>query len=164
MENLEDKAIYFSIGGHPAFLCPLLPGESFEDYQLRFNKKEDISLMQLTNDGYYLRDKKDFAKNTDIIPLNLELFKVDALVFSNTKSSTITIENPKHDRSITMDFSEFPYLGVWTMKTGAPFLCLEPWQGHADYDDFSGDFKEKPGVLSLESGKIFNCGYDVIIK
>jgi galactose mutarotase-like enzyme len=42
-----------------------------------------------------------------------------------------------------------PHLGIWT-KPGAGFICIEPWQGHADPEDFDGDFAAKPGVLLIQ--------------
>src|SRR5699024_1105120 len=47
VKNLDDKEIYFSIGGHPAFMCPLLDGEKFEDYYFQFNQKENVGNMDL---------------------------------------------------------------------------------------------------------------------
>ena len=44
VKNLDDKEIYFSIGGHPAFMCPLFKDEKFEDYYFEFNKKENTSI------------------------------------------------------------------------------------------------------------------------
>jgi galactose mutarotase-like enzyme len=42
-------------------------------------------------------------------------------------------------------------LALWT-KPGADFLCIEPWQGHADRAGFSGDFAHKPGVVLIDPG------------
>ncbi len=162
--NDDYKLMYFSIGGHPAFMCPLFEGETFTDYYLKFDQKEDFKLMKINSEGLFERREEDYLKNADTIPLSLDLFKSDALVFQNLKSSTIAIKTDKHSRSVTMDFSQFPYLGVWTMSTGAPFLCLEPWHGHADYEDFSGDISNKPGMLSLTPGQNFSCSYDIIIS
>ena len=44
-----------------------------------------------------------------------------------------------------------PMLGIW-QKPGAPFLCIEPWQGIADPIGFAGDFRDKPGVVELAPG------------
>lgn len=164
VHNEDYKTIYFSVGAHPAFMCPLFEGESFNDYYLEFNEKEDLNLMKLNGQGFFLREKEEFMKNSNTIPLSLDLFKSDALVFSELKSSTIAIKTKKHDRSITMNFSQFPFLGIWTKSTGAPFLCLEPWHGHADYEDFNGDIYKKPGMVSLTTGQTFSCSYDVTIS
>ena len=36
---------------------------------------------------------------------------------------------------------------------GAPFLCIEPWNGYDSYVDSPRDLLEKPGILVLEKGK-----------
>ena len=163
VKNLDEGTIHFSIGGHPAFMCPLFPEESLEDYSIVFNKSEDIELIPITSEGYFKRKKKHFGRDMDYIPLKLELFQEDALVFSELNSSTIAIKSWDHERGVTMDFSEFPYLGVWTKKEGAPFICLEPWQGHADYEDFTGELKDKEGSIALERGDTFKIGYTLTI-
>lgn len=43
--NLDDKDIYFSIGAHPAFMCPIETDELLEDCYLEFSENETISLM-----------------------------------------------------------------------------------------------------------------------
>ena len=55
-------------------------------------------------------------------------------------------------------------MGIWAPKDGAPFVCIEPWFGHADYEDFNGEFSEKEGIQSLEVNKEFNCSYTIIIN
>jgi hypothetical protein len=51
-------------------------------------------------------------------------------------------------RMIEVDFADLPLLGVWT-KPGAPFLCIEPWQGLADPVGFADDFRAKPYVIAI---------------
>jgi galactose mutarotase-like enzyme len=42
-------------------------------------------------------------------------------------------------------------LGIW-QKPGAYYLCIEPWQGIADPVGYAGDFRDKPGVVTLAPG------------
>ena len=165
VKNLDDKDIYFSIGGHPAFMCPLLNGESFEDYYFEFNKKENSSIMLLdSNTGYFTGETKNFFDNEDKINLNLDLFKDDAIVFNDLKSNTITLKNNKNNKELTMDYTGFPYLAIWTKSTGAPFVCIEPWYGHADYKNFNGELKDKAGIEKLSVNEEFNANYKLFIK
>ena len=39
------------------------------------------------------------------------------------------------------------------------FICIEPWFGHADYEDF----KDKEGTVSLLVGEEFNYSYKIYI-
>lgn len=165
VKNLDDKEIYFSIGGHPAFMCPSFKDEKFEDYYFEFNKKENTSIMELDTDkGYFTGKTKKFLNNSNIINLNLELFKYDALVFSNLTSNLITLKSNKNNKELTMDFTGFPYLALWTKPTGAPFICIEPWYGHADYDNFNGELKDKPGIEKLAINEEFNAEYKLFIN
>ena len=47
-----------------------------------------------------------------------------------------------------------PAGAVWGITSGgAPFICLEPWHGHADYEDFDGDFADREGSEHLAAGE-----------
>lgn len=162
--NLDDKVIYFSIGAHPAFMCPIEKTEGLEDYYLKFSKLENSSIMCFNEDTYFTHDKKEYLKDSDIIKLKKEVFKDDALVFADLKSDKITIKSRNHKKSLSVEFNEFPYMGIWAPAKGAPFVCIEPWFGHADYEDFNGEFKDKEGILSLEVGKEFSCSYKISIE
>ncbi|MCU0389052.1 MAG: aldose 1-epimerase family protein, partial [Chitinophagaceae bacterium] len=58
----------------------------------------------------------------------------------------------KHAHGLDFDFSGFPYLGIWAAKD-APFVCIEPWCGHADTVDHDGKLENKPGIEKLEGGE-----------
>jgi len=163
VKNIDNKKIYFSIGSHPAFMCPLKKDESLEDYYFKFNSRETASIMCLNKDGYFLKDRLPFLDSSDTIQLSNELFQNDALVFSDLASDEICICSKNHSKTLTFNFSNFPYLGLWAPASGAPFICIEPWFGHADYEDFNGDFTEKEGILSLEENRIFECNFSVTI-
>lgn len=51
VENKDDKTIYFSIGAHPAFMCPIKGGEIINDYYFEFNEKETTDIMIINKDG-----------------------------------------------------------------------------------------------------------------
>lgn len=163
VKNLDNKKIYFSIGAHPAFMCPINQNGSLEDCYLEFNEKETSDRKVLTTKGYFSNDESECLNATDTLMLSKELFKDDALVFDNLKSDKITIKSKSNSKSLTVDFNSFPYMGIWAPKDGAPFVCIEPWFGHADCEDFNGEFSEKEGIISLEVGEKFNCTYKVTV-
>lgn len=160
VKNLDNTEIFFSVGAHPAFMCPVEDG-SFNDYYFEFNKKETTNLMQLADTGYFLHEEKPFLKNENQIPLSFDLFKNDALVFKNLESTKISLKSKKHHKYLEFNFNNFPYLGLWTKATGAPFVCIEPWFGHADFEGFKGEFKDKEGIQSLKVNCEFICSYNV---
>ena len=160
VKNLNEYEMLFSIGGHPAFCWPLNKEEKFEDYEIKFSEKETTKLIAL-EDRYSSEVDKLFFENEDTILLSKDIFKIDTLVFKDLKSDTVTFRSKKSNSSVTMNFEGFPYLGIWTGKNDAPFICLEPWYGIADYDNSNGIFEEKPGINRLEVGKSFECSYTI---
>lgn len=164
VENIDNKDIYFSIGGHPAFMCPIEKNESLEDCYLEFNKVESTPVSRVNKDVYLLRKTKEFFKNENILQPSKELFKDGLLMFKNLKSNRVTIKSRKNKKSLSVEFDGFPYLCIWTLETGAPFLCIEPWFGHPEYEDFTGEFKDREGTVLLKIGEKFNCAYKIIIE
>lgn len=160
VKNLDTKEMYFSIGAHPAFMCPI-ENDKFDDYYFEFNEKENASIMQLVGPGYFSKEEKPYLKDENIINLSTDLFKNDALVFKNLKSNKISLKSKNHKKYLEFDFGEFPYLGLWTKDTGAPFVCIEPWFGHADFDGFNEEFKDKAAIQSLMPNKEFHCNYNI---
>lgn len=164
VKNEDDKTMYFSIGAHPALKCPIVPGESFEDCYLKFNVEEDADRILLLPSGPLSHDRVPTLKGKEL-NLNYEMFKGDALVFDNLKSDEVSICSRKSSKSITVRAKGFPFWGIWTpVKGGAPFICLEPWHGHADFADFKGDISEKDGIRKLPAGQSFDAGYTFIIN
>jgi galactose mutarotase-like enzyme len=41
VRNAGTEDMPFFIGGHPAFRCPLNPGETYEEYEIQFEKEEE---------------------------------------------------------------------------------------------------------------------------
>ncbi|MBU3201554.1 aldose 1-epimerase family protein [Clostridium estertheticum] len=161
--NLDNKDMSFSIGAHPAFMCPIEKNEKIEDYYLEFNEKETSDRMEITKEGYFSHKRKEALNDTDIMILSKELFKDDALVFDDLKSDKITIRSRNYEKSVSVEFKGFPYMGIWSPKGGAPFLCIEPWFGHADYEDFTGQLKEKEGSILLSIEEEFKYSYKISI-
>ena len=81
------------------------------------------------------------------------------------RSDTIMVRSAKTSKAVGIRAAGFPYWGIWSpSQGGAPFICLEPWHGHADYDDFEGEISEKEGIISLAAGKSFEAEYSIVIE
>jgi galactose mutarotase-like enzyme len=158
--NKSDEKMLFSIGAHPAFNWTLKEDEKKEDYFLQF---ENIKQTK----RYFLNDKGLVYKHEDLeiidnkIALNEELFKNDALVFNDLNIKTLTLKNSENENFIKVDFDNFPYLGIWSKPSGAPFICIEPWFGVADEDSSNQNLEDKKGLIILEKDEIFSCFYSV---
>lgn len=159
VSNLGAEPIPFSIGAHPAFRCPLVAGESFEDYDFVLAQAETVDRHLLAG-GLYTGEVERVLHQSELLPLHPALFQRDALVFHDLTSQWVALRSRKSGREVRMYIEGFPYFGLWT-KPDAPFICLEPWQGLADYRDASGHLSDKVGIILLMPGQTHQASYRV---
>ena len=157
VKNIDDKEIYFGLGGHPAFNCDYNNGE----YEIAFTEKEDkIEFLNL-KDGLVDIEKAENILNNNKIQLKENTFENDAIIMKNIKSNKVILQNNKTNKKILeFDFTGFPYLAIWSKK-GAPFVCIEPWQNTADKIDSKGILKEKENIINLGQNKDFKCNFKI---
>ena len=120
--------------------------------------------MGVNEEVYLSRKTIEFFNNENILPLSKELFKNGLMMFNDLKSNKVTIKSRKNNKSLSVEFDEFPYLCLWAPEAGAPFLCIEPWFGHPEYEDFKGEFKDREGTVSLRIGEKFSHSYKISIE
>lgn len=160
--NKNNAPMFFSIGEHPGFNCPLFEGETMEDYSLVFEKEEKINRRFLEN-GLLTNKEELFLNNQKDVALNTALFKDLAIILEGLQSKYVTFQSRKHSRKVTVSLEGYPYLGIWSPETGAPFVCIEPWYGISSKAGALIDLTEKEGIISLDEGKEFNCEYQITI-
>ncbi|SEJ33032.1 Galactose mutarotase [Dyadobacter koreensis] len=161
--NLGKQTMFFSLGGHPAFKCPVNDDEVYEDYYLEFEKTENASTWLLAKDGLVGRETKLMIENTNILPLDSSMFDNDALIFKNLNSKSVSLKSKKSSQVLHVEYSDFPYLGIWA-KPNAHFVCIEPWLGIAETADSDQNFETKEGILKLDAGNTFKASYSIEIK
>jgi len=164
VDNDDDKNIYFQLGTHPAFNCPIGGDGEFEDYVLEFNEEETLERFYVTGGNIQIPDKSEtvLEKGT-VLPLTRAQFEEGAMIFRDVKSDRVTLKSEKSEHSVSVSSENFPYLGVWQPKN-APFICIEPWHGLADADKFEGELKDKELAVELASGEYFEAALVIEIK
>lgn len=161
--NHGDDTMLFSLGGHPGFTCPLNEDEHYSDYYLEFNNAETAETWRVLESGLIGADTTPVFDTPTVINLHPQLFKNDALVFKNLNSSKVSLKSKKSNQVLSMEFEDFPYLGIWA-KPNAPYVCIEPWLGIADSFDSDRNFENKEGLVYLESNKEFEASYTILIQ
>ncbi len=154
--NDDDKDMYFHLGAHPGFMCPLEEGESFSDYVLKFPFEEtcDSPVYDLENMQFNPDNTKRYLDDSDTIQLDYSLFDIDAIVFPHLKSKSVTLMNPATGKGIQMDYPDFSTIAFWTpAQVKAPFLCMEPWNGAAIFADEDNEFIHKRDIQTLKAGE-----------
>ena len=160
--NKSDDKMLFSIGAHPAFNWSLEKDLKKEDYFLEFENIKETKRYFLNEKGL-VYNHIDLKIEDNKIALNEELFQNDALVFNDSNIKTLTLKTPTNENYIKLNFNNFPYLGIWSKPTGAPFICIEPWFGVADDENSNQNLEDKEGLISLEKNEIFSCFYSIQI-
>ena len=138
-----------SVGGHPAFNWPLLPGLAKESYSLTFSHEEPAPIRRLA-DGLMRAKPEPNPIRGKTLQLSPALFADDAVILDRLASKSVRFAADRGP-SIEMSWEGFPQLGVWS--NGAPFLCIEPWHGFASPVEFDGEFADKPGVMHFAQGE-----------
>ena len=160
--NLDKKTIYFSAGGHPAFNIPFNKGEKYEDYYLEFETEEKLTTHLLSPEGFFTGETHPVPSPGHKLYLKKDMFDHDALVFKNLKSREVCIKSDKHDKSISVEFPHFNYLGIWA-KGGGDFVCIEPWLGCADTVGKHVDISKKEDIQSLKVGHVFEAAFFISV-
>lgn len=155
----EKEPICFSIGGHPAFLCPIEAGTDQTQYRLQFDAKDQI-ISSCIEDGLLAKEKKTYRLRNGMLPITADLFDGDALVIENDQAHSVALVRPDGRPYLTVDF-DAPLFGIWSPpKKKAPFICIEPWYGRCDSVDFSGDFCDREWGQILKQG-VFEAQYRI---
>lgn len=163
--NVDKQDIYFQIGGHPAFACPFIEGESSNDYYLEFSDFETIGrkIINLENKGI-THEKAPLFDHERRVFVRQELFSNDTIILENFKSNQVALKSLNHQKSVVVHMDKFTHLGIWAAKHVGGLVAIEPWFGHSDYDGFKGEFKEKEGIITLKANETFNAAFKIEIN
>ena len=147
--NQGNDAMPASLGFHPGFRWPLVPGVPKESYTIFFEKPEDKPIRRLAG-GLLAAAPIASPVHGKELALRDALFTDDALIFDRLNSRRVTYA-ASTGPSIEVRFDGMPQLGIWS-KPGAGFVCIEPWHGFASPVDFDGELKDKPGMKLVAPG------------
>ncbi len=147
LTNLGEVPLPASFGFHPALRWPLPYGAARADHCVRFAEEEPAPIRRIDREGLLRPAPEPTPVEGRTLNVRDALFEDDALIFDSLASRRVTYGAPGAP-TLEVSFPAMPLLGIWT-KPGAPFLCIEPWQGIADPEGYAGEFRDKPGVIEL---------------
>lgn len=163
--NKDTKKMYFSIGGHPAFACPMNKELKRTDCYIKFSGTEEIDTSYLDMaSGLITGEHVIYKCEKEILPISENLFDNDALIVENSQCSQVSLCDENKAPYLTVDF-DAPLFGVWSVPdSNAAYVCIEPWYGRCDSMDFDGELQDRDWTNSLEAGEIFAKEYAINIK
>ena len=150
--NQGDRPMYYCLGAHPGFYCPLVLGEQAADYSLRFDVPQTIYKQELEentrlltgNQSVYLDDSRE-------IPLHDHFFDDGPMLFDGLRAKTVTLQSKKSGRFVEMGIEGFPQMCLWGVPTRMSLIAIEPWIGTSDRADTNHIWEEKPGIQKIET-------------
>lgn len=167
VKNPGEESMYFSIGGHPAFLCPINPEDKQTDYYFSFDSNAPITVSKVSENGLIVKDSSlspvIIPLQDGLLPIDSHLFDDDALVIENNQYHSVSLLTPDKKPYVTVDF-DAPLFGLWSpTRKNAPFVCIEPWYGRCDSENYNGTLENREWGNVLEAGKIFQKSYTITI-
>ena len=157
----KTEKMYFSIGAHPAFMCPVNDGEKQTDYAIWMNKEHLISNAIDVESGLRLSDTTELTIPESGLLFTEHFFDNGAYIIENSQVQKVSLLTPERKPYITVAF-DAPLVGIWSPeKKNAPFVCIEPWYGRCDADDFDGTLEERKWGNELDPEEIFEGFYEI---
>lgn len=160
VENPGSHSMHFSIGAHPAFVCPIHGEADKTGYQFYFGGLDEVH--------YHGNDvASGMALDEDLIlPLQNHRTAITPTFFDRctymiegNQTKEVGLEDPDGNRIVTMYF-DTPLFALWSPEgKNAPFLCIEPWYGRCDSVDFAGTLEERAYSNCLNAGEQFERSY-----
>ncbi|MCD7819213.1 MAG: aldose 1-epimerase family protein [Lachnospiraceae bacterium] len=165
VENTGDNRMYFGLGGHPGFRVPMEEGLTFEDYYLEFDRPSHPYRVGFTDACFLTGQDRPYPLENDVrIPLHHDLFDHDAVVLKHAPK-TVKIASDKGQRSVTVHYPEFMYVGFWhAIKKEAPYVCVEPWSSLPSRDGIIEDLSCQSDLIGLDGGKTYTNTWTVEIR
>jgi len=162
----EAETLHFSIGAHPAFLCPLEEGTKQSEYFLQLDVNEAEYYSASMENGLRLPEKRTLKLENNRCRMTEGFFDMGdrgTYIFEDNQVKEVALVTPDGRPYVTVSF-DMPLVAIWSPeKKQAPFVCIEPWCGRCDAVDFEGSLEERAWANSLAPGAVFETSYDIRI-
>lgn len=187
VENASEEFLPFSIGAHPAFICPVDESESKVGYCISFGRFEgekantpnntvidpNAAIKPVDEIHHHGNTRDTGLAITEDIVLSLKngvceitegFFDRCTYMIEGNQANSVGIIDPQGNEFVKVLF-DTPLFAIWSPEEkNAPFVCIEPWYGRCDHIDFEGDITQREYTNLLESGKTFQGEYVMIYK
>lgn len=164
INNEEENMMYFSIGAHPAFNCPIHGEESKEGYGMRLNSKGNVLYSLIDENALMLNSKNELQLSDGKVLFHPTFFDDGAYIIEDYSASEVSLFDSQGKEYVTVNFGA-PLFGIWSPEhKDAPFVCIEPWYGRCDRATFEGRLDEREWGNKLLPHEIFSKEYTITFK
>lgn len=161
VKNTNEGEMYFSIGGHPAFVAEKRREDKITCY-IALKGLSKVKVRRLEN-GLASDTVVEIPLEDGVVAVTEELFADDALVIENSQTGEVALLDEEKNPYLTVKF-DAPLFGLWTPPgKNAPFICIEPWYGRCDSTSFAGSLQEREWGNTLRAGETFESTYAICV-
>lgn len=163
--NTGEEPMFFSIGAHPAFLCPPKAEGKQSDCCIGFETEKDQILYKRIDLSCNLIAPEEYALplKDGLYRIEENCFDLDALIVEGDQTKKVWLAGPDGKPYVSVAF-DAPLFGLWSpAKKNAPFVCIEPWYGRSDGTDFYGSLEERAYSNTAKPQETFARSYEISI-
>lgn len=164
--NPAEETLPFSIGSHPAFLCPIDEGTKQSEYFIQVDVEQADYYSASLATGLMVREKHTLHFPEGKVQITEGFFDMGergTYIFDNHQIKEVSLVRPDGHPYLTLSF-DMPLVALWSPeKKQAPFVCIEPWCGRGDAEDFEGTLEEREWGNSIAPGGTFETYFDIRI-
>ncbi len=165
--NQDEKTMYFSFGGHPAFACPVKTGTAKKrtEYAVKLygaeGKVNVLSTEIGVPDGLLTGKNIEIKLDNGVFPITDGIFDQDALCLAQQHVRAVGLLDENGREYIRLE-ADCPVWGIWSMPdSNAGYVCIEPWWGICDPKGYQGTLQQRPYTNQAEAGKTWECSYRI---
>lgn len=153
--NRSDREMPFELGGHDAYRTTLIPGETMADYAIAFEGVDHLEPFAMDETGTLDLPKGHIPLEGPLLTKLPQDVGLDTIVLEGLPVRKATLISCKSPRKVTVEFEDFPYLGIWTAQKGVVtnYICIEPWSTLPDGHFMGRKLTDKPGIVVLAPGE-----------
>jgi galactose mutarotase-like enzyme len=154
--NEGNESMSFGFGAHPGFYCPIVLGESADDYCLEFDHPQTIRKIHLEPNTRLCTYERSTMINKSIeIPLSEHFFDDGPILSEGYDAKFVRLISRKSGHFIEMSLEKFPYITFWGCPHKMHLICIEPWCGLSDFIDTDHVWEKKIANNTLQAGEVF---------
>ncbi len=171
--NKSEETVYFSLGGHPGFACPLIldgarTGKRTDCFIKLYgvDGKEELEIREVDLSAGLLSGQSLSVKVKDgVFPITDGIFDKDALIFASQGVTAAALLDAEGKEYVRLEAPTCPVWGIWSMPTSdAPYVCFEPWWGVCDTVGYEGTVQERPYMNQAAAGEVWQESFKIVIE
>lgn len=161
VKNLDERDMYFQLGGHPALNLPGWNEEQEVDGYLLLEGKPE-SVRRAGEQGCLEPECHPVPLTADgLVPLSVATFAHEALIFDRQQIHAATLLDRDRRRVARVE-STAPVWLFWSPQgVHTPFVCCEPWYGLCDPIGYDGSFADRAYTQCVQSGRTWEGGFTI---